>query len=125
MLQIGTVVMGVTDIHRAVKFWREALGYVPRHGEPAEDDDFVILDPPDGTGAALALDTSESPLQKHPRMHLDLYTDNKADRDSQVERLISLGGSKVDWDLYPEDPDFVVMADTEGNIFCVIDTSHE
>jgi hypothetical protein len=28
----------------------------------------------------------------------------------------------VDWDLYPDDADFVVLADTEGNRFCVIDT---
>ena len=31
---------------------------------------------------------------------------------------------RVDWDLYPDDPDFVVLADTEGNRFCVVDTSH-
>jgi hypothetical protein len=30
----------------------------------------------------------------------------------------------VDWDRYPEDADFVVPADTEGNRFCVIDTGH-
>ena len=29
---------------------------------------------------------------------------------------------RVDWDRYPDDPDFVVLADTEGNRFCVIDT---
>jgi catechol 2,3-dioxygenase-like lactoylglutathione lyase family enzyme len=125
MLRIGTIVMGVDDIHRASEFWRRALGYVPRHGELASDDDFVILDPKDGRGAALALDTSESPLQEHPRMHLDLYVDSAAKQAAEIDRLISLGGTRVDWDLYPEDPDFVVMADTEGNIFCVVDTSHE
>lgn len=32
--------------------------------------------------------------------------------------------SPVQVHLYPPDPDFVVLADTEGNRFCVIDTSH-
>jgi hypothetical protein len=43
-----------------------------------------------------------------------------ADQAAEVERLVSLGAERVDWDLYPEDPDFVVLADTEGNRFCVI-----
>ena len=123
MLRVGTVVMGVSDVRRAMAFWMETLGYVPRH-EIEPDDDFIILDPAEGPGTTIALDTSESPLQKHPRMHLDLYVDDTAEQAAEVERLISLGGKRVDWDLYPEEPDFVVMADTEGNIFCVIDTSH-
>ena len=123
-MRIGTVVMGVRDFRRAVTFWCEALGYVPRR-EIEPDDDFVVLVPAEGDGTALALDTSESPLQKHPRMHLDLYVDSAAEQAGEVDRLIALGGRRVDWDLYPESPDFVVLADTEGNIFCVVDTSHE
>lgn len=41
-----------------------------------------------------------------------------------MERLLTLGAARVDWHLYPQDPDFVVLADTEGNRFCVIDTTH-
>jgi predicted enzyme related to lactoylglutathione lyase len=37
-----------------------------------------------------------------------------------VERLLILGATRVPWD-YPEGADFVVLADTEGNLFCVID----
>jgi Glyoxalase-like domain len=39
-----------------------------------------------------------------------------------VRRLISLGATRVDW-AYPDDADFVVLADTEGNLFCVVDAS--
>lgn len=123
MLRVGTVVMGVSDVRRAAEFWCNALGYVPRR-ELGPDDDFIILDPEEAPGTAIALDTSESPLQKHPRVHLDLYVDSAAEQVAEVDRLIALGGKRVDWDLYPESPDFVVMADTEGNIFCVVDTSH-
>jgi catechol 2,3-dioxygenase-like lactoylglutathione lyase family enzyme len=121
MLSIGTVVMGVEDIHRAVAFWTAALGYVPKR--PLEEgDDFMILVPASGAGTHLALDTSVTPVQAHPRVHLDLYAGDAADQQAEVERLGGLGASVVDWDLYPEHPDFVVLADTEGNRFCVIDT---
>ena len=39
-----------------------------------------------------------------------------------MARLLALGAERVDWDLYPEDADFVVLADPDGNRFCVIDT---
>jgi predicted enzyme related to lactoylglutathione lyase len=114
--------MGVQDLHRAVAFWTRALNYRPKR-EISADDDYMIIVPVEGDGVHIALDTSESPVQEHPRVHLDLYAGDASDQAAEVERLVSLGATRVDWDLYPEHPDFVVMADTEGNRFCVIDTS--
>ncbi len=125
MLRIGTVVLGVGNIRRALEFWREALRYVPLDGELGPDDDWIVLVPADGQGTALALGTSESPVQERPRVHLDLYVDDAAEQAAEVDRLVSLGAQRVDWDLYPESPDFIVLADTEGNRFCVVDKSHE
>ncbi len=122
MLSIGTVVVGVEDLHRAAAFWAAALGYVPKR-EIKTDDDFMILVPAQGEGAHLALDVSESAVQLQPRIHLDLYAGDTADQTAEVERLVGLGATRVDWDLYPANPDFVVLADTEGNRFCVIDTT--
>ena len=122
MLSVGTVVIGVHDLHRAVAFWTQALNYVPKR-EVKPDDDFMILVPAAGEGTHLALDVSETPVQQHPRIHLDLYAGDGADQVAEVERLVSLGATRVDWDRYPENPDFVVMADTEDNRFCIIDTS--
>lgn len=118
MMRIGTVVMGASDVRRAAAFWKAALGYVER--EPLEDD-WVVLVPAEGHGVGLSLGRSESPVQEVPRVHLDLYTD---EQDSELERLTGLGARRVAWELYPQDPDFVVLADTEGNRFCVIDTAH-
>ncbi len=124
MLRIGTVVLGVGDLHRAVAFWTAALGYEPRRAL-GPDDDFTVLVPAAGrSGAPLALDVSISPVQEHPRVHLDLYAGDASDQAAEVARLLALGAQEVDWDLYPPDPDFVVLADTEGNRFCVIDTDH-
>jgi hypothetical protein len=47
-----------------------------------------------------------------------------ADQVSEVERLVPLGAGRVDWDRYPDDSDFIVLADPEGNRFCIMDTSH-
>ena len=120
MLRVGSVVIGVEDVHRAARFWMQALDYVPGH---AVADDWALLVPREGAGPALGLDRSESPVQAYPRVHVDLYAGDAADQAAEVERLVALGATRVDWDLYPEDPDFVVLADPDGNRFCVIDTA--
>ncbi len=124
MLTIGTVVLGVTDVRRAADFWTQALHYVPREGTVEDDPTWTVLVPTDGSGAPLALGLSDTPVQEHPRVHLDLYAGDAADQAAEVERLVALGATRVDWDLYPDDADFVVLADPEGNRFCVIDTGH-
>lgn len=119
MLRIGSVVLGVGDVARASAFWMRALDYVPRE-EP--EDDWVVLVPAAGTGPQLSLGLSESPVQERPRVHLDLYAGDAADQAAEVERLVALGARRVDWHDYPEDADFVVLADPDENRFCVIDT---
>jgi predicted enzyme related to lactoylglutathione lyase len=114
-LRVGSVVLGVSDVRRAMGFWCRALDYVPRN-EP--DDTWVVLTPASGQGPNISLGLSETPVQARPRIHLDLYT---ADQAGEVERLLGLGATRVDWPDYPEGADFVVLADTEGNRFCVID----
>ncbi|WP_433356504.1 VOC family protein [Microtetraspora malaysiensis] len=120
MLSFGSVVLGVSDVTRAAAFWMEALGYVPREGAK---DHWVVLVPAEGAGPHLSLGFSETPVQDHPRVHLDLYAGDAAEQAAEVERLVALGAQRVDWDRYPDDPDFVVLADPDGNRFCIIDTS--
>jgi ubiquinone/menaquinone biosynthesis C-methylase UbiE len=125
VLSIGSVVLGCADVRRATAFWTRALRYVPR--DPAAgraDADWVVLVPADGpeAGPGLSLGRSDVPVQARPRVHLDLYARDAADQAAEVARLLALGAERVDWDSYPPDADFVVLADTEGNRFCVIDT---
>ena len=113
MLQIGAIVWGVRDLPRAIQFWSEALNYELRY-EP--DVDFAILVPKDGAeGLQLSLNKVTSP--KPRRHHLDLFTEDQA---SEVDRLLSLGATRVaDW-RYEPNADYVVLADPDGNTFCVI-----
>lgn len=118
MLTIGTTVLGVDDLPRAMAFWMKALDYRPRR---PPTDDWVILDPgPGATGASLALTRTRAEVHIPPRIHLDLYAD---DQEAEVSRLVGIGASHIDWDRYPPGADYVVLEDTEGNRFCVVDKS--
>lgn len=114
MLKIGSVVWGVRDVPRAIRFWCAALNYQPLR-EPSED--WAILVPKEGMGVQMAISQVSSEAHDHQRHHLDLYARDQA---AEVERLLALGAQKVDW-RYPAGADYVVLADPDGNTFCVIE----
>jgi len=113
---IGSVVLNVSDTGRAAGFWGAALGYAPRSTNP----DFLApvgWEPPshsriDHGAAHLHLDEDD-------RTHLDLWLEDGDDLDAEVARLIALGASRVEW-VFAEGADHVVLADPDGNLFCVI-----
>jgi catechol 2,3-dioxygenase-like lactoylglutathione lyase family enzyme len=116
VLRVGSIVIRVDDLERQTAFWSAALGYEARRG----DDDFVLLRPTDGVGPNVSLDRVRSSLQVPPRIHLDLYAEDQA---AEVERLVRLGATEIPWDKRPADADYVILADPEGNRFCVVDIS--
>ncbi len=118
MLRVGSIVLRVDDLQRQTAFWSAALDYVPRD-DPATAD-FVLMRPRDGVGPNLSLDLARSEVHIPPRIHLDLYAD---DQSAEVKRLIGLGATEVHWDKRPPDADYVILADPEGNRFCVVDAS--
>jgi catechol 2,3-dioxygenase-like lactoylglutathione lyase family enzyme len=122
VLTVGAIVLGVTDVPRAVRFWQEALGY--RRHETGFGGAATILVPVGGTGTPIALQRNETPPQEHPRIHLDLHVADLAELEAEAARLVSLGAHRVAWDSYPDDPDFVVLADPDGNRFCIVDLGH-
>ena len=111
MIEIGSIVWGVTDVHRAVSFWSEALDYQLKY---PESDGWSILIPKSGSGIQLFLNKVSSP--KPRRHHIDLFID---DQRREVERLIQLGATRKEWNYEP-DADYVVLQDPDGNPFCVV-----
>lgn len=101
--------MKTSDTERASAFWSQALGYERQPHNRA------FLAPEAGERVRLHLDETD-------RMHLDLWADDEMQARAEVERLLSLGAQQVDWE-YPDDADFVVLADPDGTLFCVIDMS--
>jgi catechol 2,3-dioxygenase-like lactoylglutathione lyase family enzyme len=116
MVRVGSIVLRVDDLQRQTDFWSAALDYVPRD-DPAADD-FVLLRPRDGVGPNVSLDRVRSKVHIPPRIHLDLYTEDQA---GEVKRLVALGATEIQWDKRPADADYVILADPEGNRFCVVD----
>jgi predicted enzyme related to lactoylglutathione lyase len=115
LIRVGSIVIRVDDLERQKEFWTAALDYVPREGDA---DDFALLRPRDGVGPNVSLDRVRSTVQIPPRIHLDLYADDQA---AEVERLKGLGATEVHWDKRPPDADYIILADPEGNRFCVVD----
>ena len=72
----------------------------------------------------------ETPEQEHEQKHhpdprqlsASCIPDDTQDL-RPVERLIGLGATRVQWDKMPAEADYVILADPEGNRFCVIDKS--
>lgn len=117
MLTIGSIVIRVDDVQREADFWTAALDYVPRD---EDDAGFRLLRPRTGDGPNVSLDRVMAGERVPPRMHLDLYAEDQA---AEVARLIDLGATQVHWDRRPADADYVILADPEGNRFCVVDAS--
>jgi Glyoxalase-like domain len=97
-------------------FWKAALGWRSTY----ETDEEWVLEPPAGSpqdGVApdlLFLKVPESKSTKN-RLHLDL---RPADQNAEVDRLIGLGARRVD--VGQGERSWVVLADPEGNEFCVL-----
>ena len=119
-VRVGSIVIRVDDLERQAAFWVAALDYVRRGAERGDDDTFVLLRPRDGAGPNVSLDRVPSEVHIPPRIHLDLYTEDQA---GEVARLLALGATEVHWDKKPADADYVILADPEGNRFCVVDTA--
>ena len=116
-VRVGSIVLRVDNLRRQTEFWAAALDYVPRE---ENSEDFVLLRRKDGNGPNLSLDRHYSELRTPPRIHLDLYTDNQAE---EVRRLTALGATEIHWSKRPANADYLILADPEGNRFCVVDVT--
>lgn len=112
MLKMGSFVIHCRDFDQTVAFWQDALGYEPR--SPAGED-WVVLKDPGGTLPNVSVQGTEELHFGRNRMHLDLYA---SDREAEVARLVSLGATVHRPALAGED--FVILADPEGKLFCVV-----
>jgi hypothetical protein len=116
-LRIQCLCIDTADPAGLAAFWQAALGWRRTFGQ----DDQVVLEPPEGSpedGIApdlLFLRVPEKKAGKN-RLHLDLRPQDQA---AEVARLEGLGASRVDVGQGP-DVSWVVMADPEGNEFCVL-----
>jgi predicted enzyme related to lactoylglutathione lyase len=107
---------GAEDAPRLARFWAEVLGW-----ETVDDpDDVIALLPGDDTGFRIRFRSTQEPKAMQNQMHFDLTSKSPEDQQQTVARSLRLGARHIDIGQRPEEG-HVVLADPEGNEFCVIE----
>jgi glyoxalase superfamily protein len=101
------------------RFWAAALHW----DVDDSDDDVVELVPTDGSHIGLTFITNSDEKVGQNRVHLDLTTISLEDQGDTVRELIAMGARHVDVGQGPDAP-HVVLADPEGNEFCIIEPTN-
>jgi hypothetical protein len=110
-LEWEQVIVDAGDPAALGRWWASALGWVVVSEEPEE---FEIRPSPDRLPGLLFVRVSERKALKN-RLHLDF---RPADQAAEVARLLDLGATHAD--VGQGDETWVVLADPEGNEFCVL-----
>ena len=106
------------DPARLAEFWKQVLGY--EISETDEEAGWVEIAGPEGSGPTLTFDKNPDEKVVKNRLHIDVSPRDR-DQAEEVERIIALGARKIDIGQ-GDDVTWVVLADPEGNEFCVLRT---
>jgi Glyoxalase-like domain len=117
-LKIQCLTIDSKDPDALAEFWASVLNYEVIYRSPEEEveDREVVISQPGGQGWELLFLRAPDEKVVKNRYHLDLRPE---DRDAEVERVMRLGATKVDIGQGPE-VTWVVLADPEGNEFCIL-----
>jgi len=113
MIRELQITFDCADPDRLADFWAAALGYV-RHGTQGP---YRSIVDPGHEHPELVFQHVPEPKVGKARIHLDVYVD---DIEAEVERLTGLGARPHEDGWFEEEGErWFVMADPEGNEFCV------
>ncbi len=112
--RIATIVLDAVDPDRIAAFWSAVLGWV----ETERGEEVITLSPPGGGGASLDVVAVPDGKTVQNRLHLDLRADGSTTA-AELERLLALGARHADVGQGP-DVSWTVLADPEGNEFCLL-----
>ncbi|MBB2949068.1 hypothetical protein FB565_008873 [Actinoplanes lutulentus] len=115
--RIAVIAIDALDPHRIAEFWMAVFGWTVVD----EDDEVISIGPADGSGPAIDVARVRERKQVKNRLHLDVRADGTSQQD-EVARLLTLGARPADVGQ-PADASWVVLADPEGNEFCVLSRS--
>jgi hypothetical protein len=115
-LEIHEITFDALDPHALAQFWAGLLEREIRPGDMPADDSVLVVERP-GQPGLLFLHVPDAKTVKN-RIHFDVWPTTTT-RDEQVERAIGLGATQLDDRRQPDGRGWVVMADPEGNEFCI------
>jgi hypothetical protein len=106
------------------EWWKQVLGYTDIPGDPNEvgHDECMILDP--ASGHRLLFIEVDDLRSSQGRIHLDLAAGDRR-RDEEIERVIALGATEIADRRNPDGTGWMVLADPDGNHFCVLRSDEE
>lgn len=112
---VQNVAIDCADAYRLARFWSEVTG-CPLHpqDEPGDHETQVMLP----EGPVLYFNQVPEPKRGKNRLHLCLRPETS--REEEVERLLGLGATFVTDRREPDGAGWAVLADPEGNEFCVL-----
>jgi predicted enzyme related to lactoylglutathione lyase len=113
-LRLHHIVIDTHDLPGLAGFWTEALGWRVL-SERAEE---IVIGPDVTAPVGICFMPVTDAKTVKNRVHLDLTT-SAADRDAEIERLLTLGARRVDIGQTGQES-WTVLADPEGNEFCVV-----
>ena len=114
--QLVAVTFDAHDPDVLGRFWSGLLGREVTAGTIVD----VALRPEDDTGFLVCFMHNETQKVGQNRMHFDLTSATPEEQQATVDRALELGGRHIDVGQLPEE-EHVVLADPEGNEFCVIE----
>jgi len=117
---VQNVAFDCADPYQLAQFWSQVLGH-PLGDDDHPGDPEVAIEQPDGPTFYFA--EVPEPKSVKNRVHVCLRPDDR--RDTEVERLLGLGASVVVDRREPDGTGWVVLADPEGNEFCVLRSAAE
>ncbi len=106
-------------------FWGKVLDFVEDPEDPNQPgDEECMITSADGAQRLLFIEVPDGKQVKN-RLHLDLKPALRATRELELERLLSLGAREVADRRRPDGSGWVVLADPEGNEFCILRSDAE
>ncbi|MFC7531604.1 VOC family protein [Actinoplanes sp. GCM10030250] len=114
--QLFAVCFAAGQPERLARFWSGLLGW-----EQAEDGTLL---PDEDAGFRIRFVATGEPKSSQNRAHFDLTSSSLAEQERTVARALELGGRHCDVGQLPEE-EHVVLADPEGNEFCVIEPGNK
>jgi len=106
------------DPQAQAAFWSAVTGYPASDGTRPGNPFWLVAPPPDEDGPRLAFVPSSEPKNAKNRVHVDIVPRDSS-QAAEMNRLTALGASVVDDRRTWEGAGWVVLADPEGNEFCL------